>query len=155
MPKPAPAAIVSEPVDEAVEDVDSGIAIEEEVSEPTVSALNTDEDVSEESSAGNAHEPTEAEVRTSYVQANLKAVQHMISEELVYPMIARRSGWQGRVSVAFLLKQNGSVSDIKVKSSSGYELLDKQAVKAIISAAPFPSPSIDIDLILPVTFSLR
>lgn len=48
----------------------------------------------------------------------------------VYPRASERRGEQGRVVVRVLISAQGSVLDVSVRKSSGYERLDEAAVKA-------------------------
>lgn len=45
-----------------------------------------------------------------------------------YPMIARRRGWKGTVGVQLILLGDGHVGSASVARSSGYEVLDREAV---------------------------
>lgn len=49
----------------------------------------------------------------------------------VYPPAARKAGWEGRVTVRVLIDADGSAASVAVRESSGYEVLDEAAVKAI------------------------
>ncbi|HVM95814.1 MAG TPA: TonB family protein [Candidatus Acidoferrales bacterium] len=45
-----------------------------------------------------------------------------------YPMVARRRGWKGVVDVQLVLLADGRVDSASIMHSSGYEVLDKEAV---------------------------
>jgi TonB family protein len=47
----------------------------------------------------------------------------------------------GKSAIQFVISRNGTIDDIKVISSAGDESLDKMAVEAVKSAAPFPDLS--------------
>ena len=49
----------------------------------------------------------------------------------VYPLIAKRRGWEGTVTLEIELRADGSVGDIKVAQSSGYPLLDEAAMDKV------------------------
>jgi protein TonB len=53
-----------------------------------------------------------------------------------YPRIARDNGWTGDVVVRIEVGASGTVSSIKVRTSSGYEVLDAQALEMFGKAAP-------------------
>ena len=55
-----------------------------------------------------------------------------------YPALAARRGWHGAVGLKFNIQQNGTVEDVAVLHSSGYQVLDRAIVDAIKLAAPFP-----------------
>jgi len=46
-----------------------------------------------------------------------------------YPMVARKFGWQGKVVVGLDVNHAGVIHNIKVKQSSGYAVLDNNAVE--------------------------
>ncbi len=83
-----------------------------------------------------------------------------IAKHKQYPRIAQMRGWQGEVLVDLQLDENGIVITNKIHKSSGFEVLDKQALEMATKAAPFPLPP-DVlkgrpfNLIVPVTFRLE
>lgn len=48
-----------------------------------------------------------------------------------YPMIARRSGYEGVVLLRVWVTERGKVGKIELERSSGYEVLDKSAIEAV------------------------
>ena len=73
-----------------------------------------------------------------------------------YPSNARRMKHQGVVEVRFLLKTDGSVDELKVSKSSGFESLDRGAIENILKASSeFPKPKEDRYLRFPIAFTLR
>ena len=48
-----------------------------------------------------------------------------------YPAIALEKGWQGRVEVLIVIGANGMTQSITVKTSSGFEILDKAAIEMV------------------------
>lgn len=87
--------------------------------------------------------------------ADLAAVRVGIGRTLVYPALARRREWQGTVIVSFTLVADGTVVDLAVRRSSGYEALDEAALDAVRRAAPFPPTGLDVLVVIPVGFQLR
>jgi pilus assembly protein CpaC len=72
-------------------------------------------------------------------------IQKRILEKVTYPASARESGFQGTIKLSLHLSYKGDLLDIKVKNSSGYKVIDDNAitvVQGISSYPPFP-PSID------------
>ncbi len=98
---------------------------------------------------------TSVAAETRYLQENFTGIRHKVSNNLRYPAMARRQGWQGQVQVRFSILLSGDVEDLRVLSSSGYSLLDRQALQAVKLAAPFPAPSVVASITLPVTFTLK
>ena len=54
-----------------------------------------------------------------------------------YPSEAQEKSWGGRLNVVFVIEENGRVSSVKLIKSSGYEILDDAAIRAIKFASPF------------------
>jgi protein TonB len=48
-----------------------------------------------------------------------------------YPMIAKRRGWQGTVLLEVEVKENGRPGSVKVRESSGREILDQSALRTV------------------------
>jgi protein TonB len=67
-----------------------------------------------------------------------KVIERWIESRWEYPDLAKHYGQQGRVTVEFTVLQNGEIDLLSVVRSSGYNLLDEEAVRAIKAAAPFP-----------------
>jgi periplasmic protein TonB len=77
-----------------------------------------------------------------------------------YPAIALEKGWQGRVEVHMVIGANGMVASTSIKTGSGHEILDNQALDMLKkgkTTVPIPASlrgrefSIDV----PVVFSLE
>ena len=90
-----------------------------------------------------------------YRHANFGTIRSSILANLRYPLVARRKGWSGMVEVAFLVAPDGSVSDLRIQASSGFPVLDEQALAAVRSSAPFTPPRMAALLVVPVTFRLN
>lgn len=73
-----------------------------------------------------------------------------------YPNNARRMKHQGVVEVRFLLKADGSIDELKVTKSSGFESLDNGALENVKKASSeFPKPKEARYLRFPIAFTLR
>ena len=73
-----------------------------------------------------------------------------------YPNNARRMKHQGVVEVRFLLKTDGSIDELKVTKSSGFESLDNGALENVKKASSeFPKPKEARYLRFPIEFTLR
>ena len=73
-----------------------------------------------------------------------------------YPNNARRMKHQGVVEVRFLLKTDGSIDDLKVTKSSGFESLDNGALENVKKASSeFPKPKEARYLRFPIAFTLK
>jgi periplasmic protein TonB len=109
----------------------------------------------EQTASGPASGDRTVAAADAYRHANFAAIRDAILANLHYPMIARRQGWSGKVDVAFLIKPDGHISELRIEKSSGYAVLDEQALDAIRRSAPFTPPRIAALLVMPVTFQLN
>ncbi|MCB0321527.1 MAG: energy transducer TonB, partial [Bdellovibrionales bacterium] len=48
-----------------------------------------------------------------------------------YPQLARRNSQEGQVQLAYYVKNDGTISSVKMIRSSGHPLLDQEAIRAI------------------------
>ena len=92
---------------------------------------------------------------TSAGDERFSKIQKAIQKHHKYPKRAQKMRHQGVVEVSFLYKKDGSVRDVKVIKSSGYETLDEAAVELINRAAPdFPTLDRDYVIKIPVSYKL-
>jgi periplasmic protein TonB len=101
---------------------------------------------------GNASGPIDPRAR--YIKAHYEYIKNDIQNTLIYPIIARKKGWQGTVIVSFVVSKDGMVQEVQIKESSGFSILDQSAVNTIKKAAPFPPPPARAELIVPINYSL-
>lgn len=83
-----------------------------------------------------------------------------IAAKKQYPRVAQMRGWQGEVLIDLKLDANGTVLATTILQSSGFEVLDKQALEMVKKAAPFPPPpeilkSSIFNIQVPVSFKLE
>jgi len=76
-----------------------------------------------------------------------------------YPAIAMEKGWQGRVEVHLVIGANGMIASTAIKSSSGHEILDNQALDMLKkgkTTVPIPAGlrGREFDIDVPVIFNL-
>lgn len=67
-----------------------------------------------------------------------KVIKEKIFNSWVYPLSAQQNFIQGSLLIVFRLDKNGNLIDCNIDRSSGHEILDTQALKAIRLANPFP-----------------
>lgn len=90
-----------------------------------------------------------------YLREQYDYIRERVTSRLHYPAMARRQGWVGQVTVTFLIQPDGRVENLDVVRSSGHQSLDRQALQAVLAAAPFPAPPASAVITLPVTFTLE
>lgn len=77
----------------------------------------------------------------------------------VYPKVAQRMGWQGRVVLNVEVSASGWPHQIKLQQSSGYEMLDNAALEAVRRwhfepARQYGEP-VKKWFLIPITFNLK
>jgi protein TonB len=87
------------------------------------------------------------------LMAHLNAYKH-------YPRSALLRHEQGTVRLRFIMDRMGNVKSYEVVGSSGFPDLDDEARSVIQNAQPLPPvppnyPGTNLDLVLPLVFSLR
>ena len=66
--------------------------------------------------------------RRNHLQSLLRAA---FEAQFVYPSLARRQGWQGRVQIALRVEADGRFSDLRILQSSGHASLDSDALQTL------------------------
>ena len=89
-----------------------------------------------------------------------RAVQKRILEALRYPVSAKDAGFQGTVKLRLRISYVGELMEAVVKESSGYRILDENALKAAREVGyfpPFPSSMElkDIWIDVPVVYQAK
>lgn len=88
-----------------------------------------------------------------------KVIQRRILENLTYPDSAKEAGFQGTVKLSLHLSYQGELLGAILKESSGYKILDDQAInvaQGIVSYPPFPSSieQNDLWIDIPIDYQL-
>ena len=60
-----------------------------------------------------------------------------VESVLRYPELAAMSGYQGTLYIKFDILKDGTLSNLELLKSSGYKILDDEALRAIRASAPF------------------
>ncbi len=94
------------------------------------------------------------QARSRYTREHYAYIKELIEKNLSYPPRARKMGWTGRVVVCFQVLKNGRVDKIRVKNSSGYEILDKNVIDTIREVEPFPRPPEWVEISMPIIYRL-
>ncbi len=87
-------------------------------------------------------------------------VRQRIANAKYYPRIARRRGMEGQPIIAFTLDKTGRLMKVDLAQTSGYQLLDQAAVRAVHQAEPYPEipDELKTDTLhfkLPISFVLK
>lgn len=99
-------------------------------------------------------EKQQAESRAHVISIIYKELQPYFS----YPKLAVRRNWQGKVLLSLQVTSSGHIKKIQIAKSSGYNLLDQAAIKALSKIENLPYTSnwlaTDIELNLPIIYKL-
>ena len=79
-------------------------------------------------------------------------IRAAIEKAKTYPILARKKKIEGTVITEFAINAKGFPENVRVRKSSGHEILDSAALNIISKAAPFPQIKEPIEI--PITFSL-
>lgn len=86
------------------------------------------------------------------------SVRSKILGNLIFPIIARKKGIEGTVEFYLVFNTRGEITNIEIKKSSGYKILDDAARKSIIDGALYKFPDgiepVSISFNLPISFKL-
>lgn len=78
---------------------------------------------------------------------------------MVYPSLARKRGWQGKVVLEVVILMDGSVEQVRLHSGSGFTLLDKAAIASVgqwrFSPEMRDGKAVPSKVLVPVNFSLN
>jgi protein TonB len=91
----------------------------------------------------------------SEYEALLAYIKDFISNNLVYPPIARRRNIQGTVGISFEIETNGELVSVSVNGSSGSSVLDNAAVSLVNKIRPFENVTIKRKLTLRVNIEYK
>ena len=103
------------------------------------------------SDAGGDRESAEAK----YLNDHFAYIRDRILRNVSYPDAARRMNWQGKVILSFVVTANGSVRECRVMKSSGFPMLDRNAMETVKDTAPFPRPPVEARLVIPIVYRLE
>ena len=103
--------------------------------------------------------PSQADIATAK-DAYGDALWRAISKFKKYPNVARTRGYQGEVILGLELDGYGKIKSKKILQSSGYEMLDNQALEMVDKAVPLPLPAealrnSNFNITIPVPFKLE
>lgn len=65
-----------------------------------------------------------------------EALWHRVEQLKRYPHIARMNRWEGKVILRAVIKEDGQLIDLEVAETSGYAVLDHDALEVMRQASP-------------------
>lgn len=93
--------------------------------------------------------------RNRYLAEHFAFIRDKILQNVVYPPLARRFGWQGKVVLAFVINPNGTIKEPQIAQGSGHEVLDQNALEALKGSVPFPQPPVEARITIPIIYKLN
>ena len=89
-----------------------------------------------------------------------KQLSGLIAKYQRYPRGAQLRGWQGTTQVQISVSAEGRMVNVVILRSSGFEVLDDQALKMVRQAAPLPQPpealrGREFTVMVPIVFKLN
>lgn len=88
-----------------------------------------------------------------------RSLAELLARQQQYPRLAAMRGWEGEVRVQVRVARKGNIVDVQLAHSSGFAVLDQQALQLLAAAALPPLPenvrSNEIQLIVPIHFKLN
>jgi periplasmic protein TonB len=93
--------------------------------------------------------------KMKYLKEHFAYIRDKILRNVSYPPVALRMGWQGKTAVSFIICSDGSVKRVEISKSSGFKVLDENAVDTVQNSAPFPRPPIEAQITVPITYRMN
>ena len=99
---------------------------------------------------------TVVEVMPKFKGGN-KAMMEFLMMNMKYPESAVKAKQQGKAVVGFVVKKDGTVSDVYIEKSTGYDVLDNEAMR-VVKSMPAWEPGkqkgkpVDVKYFVPITF---
>lgn len=101
----------------------------------------------------------QAAIMEQLKQNYAEQIRERINQVKHYPLMARKRGREGVVTLEFSIDMQGKLLDSKILLSSGTKSLDQSALNALASAAPFDPPPVELktrqSFQLQILFTLR
>ena len=88
------------------------------------------------------------------------AMMEFLMMNMKYPQAAVKAKQQGRAIVGFVVRKDGTVSDVHITKSAGHAVLDEEAMR-VVKAMPAWEPGkqkgkpVDVKYNVPITFRLK
>jgi len=119
--------------------------------------------------APNQGEPAAtASVKSGLMSENYALAQYgqtlsaLLANQQRYPRLAEMRGWEGEVRLRLRIARKGALVDVQISRSSGYDILDRSALK-LVQDSPLPPPPANsgfsseeiLDITIPIHYRLR
>lgn len=83
-----------------------------------------------------------------------------LGSNIQYPSKAKENHWEGSAVCQFVIEKDGSISNAEIIQSSGFQLLDIEAMRVILNMPNWTSgkqngDSVRVKFAIPITFKLQ
>ena len=100
-----------------------------------------------------------AQAATDALSSYATTLKRHTFEHIRYPKRAQDRGWEGEVELRITIDAKGHVQDIQVVKESSYSNLNREALRSIERANPYPSIPAGLginsyEFTVPITFRL-
>ena len=88
------------------------------------------------------------------------AMMEFLTMNMKYPQVAVKAKQQGRAIVGFIVRKDGTISDVQIKKSAGHAVLDEEAMR-VVKSMPAWEPGkqkgkpVNVKYFVPITFRLK
>jgi protein TonB len=94
------------------------------------------------------------------LDAYAQSLSALLARQRSYPSVAAMRGWEGEVRLVLRIARRGGLIEVQVQHSSGYDVLDRNAVQLVQQAAPLPQPpeglaGSEFQVSVPIQYRLR
>jgi TonB family protein len=114
-----------------VENLDMDVKPDTDISKPQ-------EPVTSQASSEDTQETISLDTDDKRYVSYAQAIKERIAGQWKYPQEARKKKLEGRLVALFSLNREGALTRLDITKTSGHDVLDREAERAIQSAAPFP-----------------
>jgi TonB family protein len=115
----------------AVDDMDLTEKPDTDISKPQ-------EPVTSQASSEDTQETISLDTDDKRYVSYAQAIKERIAGQWKYPQEAKKKKLEGRLVALFSLNREGALTRLDITKTSGHDVLDREAERAIQSAAPFP-----------------
>lgn len=111
-------------------------AIETEIASNEIAFSDTDKETNNQRTArliSNENMNLERDFGTDSLSRNIERAfpDYKVNPKPRYPTLARRKGYEGTILLRVFVLETGGVGKVELEKSSGYEILDESALKAV------------------------
>ena len=104
--------------------------------------------------------PTAQRASTEAIDSYRRQLTDLVAREHEYPRVAAMRGWEGEVRLRLRVARRGQLLGVRVDRSSGFEVLDQDALALLEghgSLPPLPDALelAEIEVVVPITYRLR